>query len=46
VVLASAGLTGQLGYQSEWTESLTGRVNMLARWYNTDTGQFAEYPDD
>ena len=40
VVVAGTGLIGHLGYQSEWTESLTGRVNMLSRWYNTDTGQF------
>ncbi|MEV0133053.1 LamG-like jellyroll fold domain-containing protein [Dactylosporangium sp. NPDC050688] len=40
VVLASAGLVGSLGYQSEFTEQATGRVNMHARWYNTDTGQF------
>ncbi|MFK3979481.1 polymorphic toxin-type HINT domain-containing protein [Micromonospora sp. NPDC050397] len=32
--------TGNLGYQSEYTDSTTGRVNMLARWYNTATGQF------
>ena len=40
VVLASTGLVGSLGYQSEFTEQATGRVNMHARWYNTDTGQF------
>jgi len=39
-VLARAGMLGNLGYQSEWTDSATNRVNMLARWYNTDTGQF------
>jgi RHS repeat-associated protein len=39
-VLASSGLLGHLGYQSEWTDNLTGRVNMAARWYNTATGQF------
>ncbi|WP_329105020.1 ricin-type beta-trefoil lectin domain protein [Micromonospora sp. NBC_01699] len=39
-VLAQAGLIGGLGYQSEWTDTATGRVNMHARWYNTDTGQF------
>jgi large repetitive protein len=40
-VLGSAGtVIGHLGYQSEWTESVTGRINMLSRWYNTDTGQF------
>ncbi|GII23282.1 hypothetical protein Pme01_28790 [Planosporangium mesophilum] len=39
-VLARTGMLGQLGYQSEWTDPTTGRVNMLARWYNPDTGQF------
>ncbi|MFI6164720.1 LamG-like jellyroll fold domain-containing protein [Micromonospora haikouensis] len=39
-VTATSGMVGNLGYQSEWTESLTGRVNMHARWYNTTTGQF------
>ncbi|MBB5112143.1 RHS repeat-associated protein [Micromonospora echinospora] len=39
-VVAGAGLLGNLGYQSEWTDSATGRVNMLARWYNPATGQF------
>ncbi|MET8907613.1 LamG-like jellyroll fold domain-containing protein [Micromonospora sp. NPDC004551] len=39
-VVATSGLLGNLGYQSEWTDTTTGRVNMLARWYNPDTGQF------
>ncbi len=39
-VLAAAAMIGNLGYQSEWTDGITNRVNMLARWYNTDTGQF------
>ncbi|MFY1651162.1 LamG-like jellyroll fold domain-containing protein [Solwaraspora sp. WMMB762] len=39
-VLASTGIVGSLGYQSEWTDAATSRVNMHARWYNTDTGQF------
>ncbi|WP_433609895.1 LamG-like jellyroll fold domain-containing protein [Dactylosporangium sp. CA-139114] len=39
-VLASTGMQGSLGYQSEWTDTSTSRVNMMARWYNTDTGQF------
>ncbi|MFD6756630.1 hypothetical protein [Micromonospora gifhornensis] len=39
-MLNTVGLLGQLGYQSEWTDALTNRVNMHARWYNTDTGQF------
>nr|BFE65695.1 hypothetical protein GCM10020063_102210 [Dactylosporangium thailandense] len=39
-VLASTGMQGSLGYQSEWTDTSTSRLNMMARWYNTDTGQF------
>ncbi|MFG1954733.1 LamG-like jellyroll fold domain-containing protein [Micromonospora sp. NPDC048830] len=39
-VVGTAGLLGQLGYQSEWTDAVTSRVNMHARWYNTETGQF------
>jgi len=39
-VQTSTGMLGSLGYQSEWTDSLTGRANMAARWYNTATGQF------
>ncbi|MEV4349019.1 LamG-like jellyroll fold domain-containing protein [Actinoplanes sp. NPDC049596] len=39
-VLNRTGMTGSLGYQQEWTDTSTGRVNMLARWYNPDTGQF------
>ncbi|WP_169454351.1 LamG-like jellyroll fold domain-containing protein [Catelliglobosispora koreensis] len=39
-VTASTGMLGSLGYQSEWTDTSTGRVNMHARWYNPETGQF------
>ncbi|GAA0811418.1 LamG-like jellyroll fold domain-containing protein [Spirilliplanes yamanashiensis] len=39
-VLQSTGLVGGLGYQSEWKDTATNRVNMHARWYNVDTGQF------
>src|SRR5262249_61998799 len=39
-VLATVGTIGSLGYQSEYIDSATGRINMAARWYNTDTGQF------
>ncbi|MEU8238903.1 LamG-like jellyroll fold domain-containing protein [Actinoplanes missouriensis] len=39
-VLNTAGMKGSLGYQQEWTDTSTGRVNMHARWYNPDTGQF------
>ncbi|MFC1438359.1 LamG-like jellyroll fold domain-containing protein [Streptacidiphilus sp. N1-10] len=33
-------LTGNLGYQSEYTDAATGDVNMLARWYTPGTGTF------
>jgi len=39
-VLSTAGVTGGLGYQSEWTDRASGPVNMLSRWYNPGTGQF------
>jgi RHS repeat-associated protein len=29
-----------LGYQGEWTDPTTGRVNMHARWYTPGTGGF------
>jgi len=40
VVASTGAMIGGLGYQSEWTDTSTNRVNMMARWYNTDTGQF------
>ncbi|GAB1695070.1 LamG-like jellyroll fold domain-containing protein [Krasilnikovia sp. M28-CT-15] len=40
VIGSTGGMIGNLGYQSEWTDKSTNRVNMAARWYNTDTGQF------
>jgi large repetitive protein len=39
-VVTTTGMTGNLGYQSGWTESSSGRVNMAARWYNSATGHF------
>jgi large repetitive protein len=39
-IAATAGMTGNLGYQSAFTELNTGRVNMAARWYNPNSGQF------
>ncbi|MEV6984897.1 RHS repeat-associated core domain-containing protein [Sphaerisporangium sp. NPDC051017] len=30
-----------LGYQGEWTDPATGRVDMHARWYTPETGTFA-----
>lgn len=38
--IGTPALLGSLGFQSEWTDTSTGRVNMAARWYNPDTGQF------
>jgi RHS repeat-associated protein len=40
LVKSTSGMLGNLGYQSEWTDGPTGRVNMAARWYNPGTGQF------
>ncbi|MCX5607576.1 LamG domain-containing protein [Streptomyces sp. NBC_00047] len=39
-VVASQGMVGQLGYQSGWTDPETDKVNMAARWYSPQTGQF------
>ncbi|WP_157536093.1 LamG-like jellyroll fold domain-containing protein [Kitasatospora mediocidica] len=39
-VTATAGLVGQLGYQSGWTDSANGKVNMGSRWYNPADGVF------
>ncbi|MFF9626852.1 LamG-like jellyroll fold domain-containing protein [Streptomyces griseosporeus] len=38
--LSSAGMLGNLGYQSGWTDPQTAKVNMAARWYSPQTGQF------
>ncbi|MFD9303250.1 LamG-like jellyroll fold domain-containing protein [Streptomyces sp. NPDC060048] len=39
-VVNSQGMIGQLGYQSGWTDPETSKVNMAARWYSPQTGQF------
>ena len=31
---------GKLGYQSDWTDPATNRVNMGARWYTPTTSTF------
>ncbi|THA22997.1 Teneurin-1 [Streptomyces sp. A1277] len=36
----STGMVGHLGYQSGWTDPETAKVNMAARWYSPETGQF------
>nr|WSX51533.1 LamG domain-containing protein [Streptomyces sp. NBC_00974] len=38
--VTSQGMIGQLGYQSGWTDPETSKVNMAARWYSPQTGQF------
>ncbi|MFJ2566940.1 LamG-like jellyroll fold domain-containing protein [Streptomyces sp. NPDC087568] len=37
---STSGLLGNLGYQSGWTDPATAKVNMAARWYSPQTGQF------
>ncbi|WP_435189075.1 LamG-like jellyroll fold domain-containing protein [Streptomyces sp. bgisy126] len=39
-VLQTTGMFGALGYQSGWTDPQTAKVNMAARWYSPQTGQF------
>ncbi|MFI8350693.1 toxin C-terminal domain-containing protein, partial [Streptomyces sp. NPDC085596] len=39
-VTASSSSFGLLGYQSGWTDPGTSKVDMAARWYNPDAGQF------
>ncbi|RVX42809.1 intein/RHS repeat-associated protein [Nonomuraea polychroma] len=39
-VLAQTGTKTQLGYQGEYTDPDTGKVNMHARWYQPGTGTF------
>ncbi|WP_251067262.1 LamG-like jellyroll fold domain-containing protein [Streptomyces sp. ISL-36] len=39
-VVQSSGMLGALGYQSGWTDPETAKVNMAARWYSPETGQF------
>ncbi|MEU3075690.1 RHS repeat-associated core domain-containing protein [Streptomyces laurentii] len=35
------GANPAVGYQSGWTDTTTGEVNMAARWYQPGTGNFA-----
>ncbi|MEV1247131.1 RHS repeat-associated core domain-containing protein [Nonomuraea sp. NPDC049750] len=39
-VTAQTGVKTTLGYQSEYTDPDTGKVNMHARWYQPGTGNF------
>ncbi|MFC5053876.1 RHS repeat-associated core domain-containing protein [Saccharothrix xinjiangensis] len=38
---ASAGTRRDVGFQGDWTDPDTGRVNMGARWYDPTTGTFS-----
>jgi RHS repeat-associated protein len=38
--IAQAGAQSNLGYQGEYTDPDTGKVNMHARWYQPGTGTF------
>ncbi|WKX09791.1 LamG-like jellyroll fold domain-containing protein [Streptomyces sp. NL15-2K] len=40
VVSPTDTVTGQLGFQSGWTEPGSGDVGTASRWYNPGTGQF------
>ncbi|OZV81609.1 hypothetical protein CA850_10595 [Micromonospora echinospora] len=39
--VGSVGNTGNLGYQGDWTDPDTGKIDMGARWYDPGTGTFA-----
>ncbi|MER5965389.1 LamG-like jellyroll fold domain-containing protein [Streptomyces sp. NPDC002057] len=39
-LITSEGTNPALGYQSGWTDTTTGEVNMAARWYQPGTGGF------
>ncbi|MDA0632516.1 GH-E family nuclease [Nonomuraea sp. MCN248] len=43
--IARTGSRRSLGYQSEYTDPDTGKVNMHARWYQPGTGGFASRDD-
>ncbi|TCO55973.1 polymorphic toxin type 30 domain-containing protein [Actinocrispum wychmicini] len=38
--IAATGTQSALGFQSDWTDTATGRVDMDARWYQPSTGGF------
>ncbi|WP_158578954.1 LamG-like jellyroll fold domain-containing protein [Spongiactinospora rosea] len=44
-VIAQNGARRRLGYQGEYTDPDTGKVNMLARWYIPGTGGFTSRDD-
>jgi RHS repeat-associated protein len=47
--LSVTGTPGQVGFQGDWTDPLTGLVWMAARWYDTQTATFTSrdtYPGE
>ncbi|TDB82596.1 hypothetical protein E1264_31220, partial [Actinomadura sp. KC216] len=44
-VTATTGTQPTLGYQSGWTDPVTGDTNMHARWYNPATAGFRSRDD-
>ncbi|MGW1078769.1 RHS repeat-associated core domain-containing protein [Kitasatospora sp. NPDC002522] len=38
--IATAGTRRSLGFQSDYTDAVTGKVDMLARWYDPSTSTF------
>ncbi|MEV6983251.1 LamG-like jellyroll fold domain-containing protein [Sphaerisporangium sp. NPDC051017] len=41
--VARNGTRHDLGYQGEWTDPDSGKVNMLSRWYQPGTGAFTSH---
>ncbi|MFS8101709.1 DNRLRE domain-containing protein [Lentzea alba] len=44
-VTASSGNVSPIGFQGDWTDADTGSVNMTARWYSPNAGQFVSRDD-
>lgn len=40
VVRSTSGMVGRVGFQSGWTDPVTARVDMAARWYDPARGGF------
>lgn len=39
----TGGTSHNLGYQGRWTDKISGKTNMGARWYDPSTGQFTSH---
>ncbi|MGW4113754.1 DNRLRE domain-containing protein [Actinosynnema sp. NPDC004786] len=44
-VVGTTGVKRSIGFQGDWTDPDTGRVNMTARWYDPGSGGFASRDD-